>query len=111
MLAKLKLDSLSVPGRYPVGKVPGLLVQVSTGKDHQPRRSFVYRYKINGRSREMGLGAYPAVSLAEARAHAAELAALKARASIRWRRRRRRRPRRQFATSPSPRRRKPSSAT
>lgn len=28
---------------------------------------WIFRYKINGRSREMGLGAYPAVSLAEAR--------------------------------------------
>jgi len=34
--------------------------------------SWIFRYKIGGKSREMGLGAYPAVSLAEARILAAD---------------------------------------
>ena len=76
---KLKSKSLATPGRYVVGGVSGLYVQVSLGKDGTPRRSFVLRYKFAGRAREMGLGAYPAVSLAEARDRAREAAALKAR--------------------------------
>ena len=43
----------------------------------QPRRSFVYRYKIAGRAREAGLGSYPATSLSEARARAREAATLR----------------------------------
>jgi integrase len=76
---KLKSKSLGTPGRYAVGGVAGLYCQVSLGKDGTPRRSFVLRYKFAGRAREMGLGAYPAVSLAEARDRAREAAALKAR--------------------------------
>jgi integrase len=48
------------------------------GRDGTPRRSFVFRYKFQGRTREAGLGAYPAVSLAEARDRARDGAALKA---------------------------------
>jgi hypothetical protein len=68
LLTTLKLNSLVEPGRYLAGGATGLYVQVTTGKDGSPRHSFVFRYKIAGRTREMGLGAYPAVSLAEARA-------------------------------------------
>ena len=39
MLTKLELDALTTPGRYLAGGVPGLYVQVSLGKDGQPRRS------------------------------------------------------------------------
>ena len=35
-------------------------------------RSWVFRYQINGRTRDMGLGPYPDVGLAEARDAAAE---------------------------------------
>jgi integrase len=77
-LTKLGLDALVEPGRYLAGGVPGLYVQVTTGKDGQPRRSFVFRYKFKGRTREAGLGAYPAVSLADARDRARDGAALKA---------------------------------
>lgn len=34
--------------------------------------SWIYRYKLNGKSREMGLGPYPLVTLAEARVQAAD---------------------------------------
>jgi integrase len=77
MLTKLELDVLTTPGRYLTGGVPGLYVQVSLGVDGQPRRSFVYRYKIAGRAREAGLGSYPATSLSEARARAREAATLR----------------------------------
>ena len=40
--------------------------------------SWIFRYQINNRSREMGLGGFAAVSLADARAKAAEAARLKA---------------------------------
>ena len=36
-------------------------------------RSWIYRYQVEGRRREMGLGAFPAVSLAEARGRALSL--------------------------------------
>ena len=72
MLTDLKVRSLAKPGRYLVGSVAGLYCQVSLGKDGEPRRSFVLRYKHAGRAREMGLGAYPAVTLAEARDKAAD---------------------------------------
>ena len=75
MLTKYGLDALTTPGRYLAGGAAGFYVQVSLGKEGQPRKSFVYRYKIAGRAREAGLGAYPAVSLAEARDRAREAAA------------------------------------
>nr|WP_302229395.1 integrase arm-type DNA-binding domain-containing protein [Azotobacter vinelandii]WKN24562.1 integrase arm-type DNA-binding domain-containing protein [Azotobacter vinelandii] len=40
--------------------------------------SWIFRYKIAGKSREMGLGAYPAVSLADARTLAADARKLSA---------------------------------
>ncbi len=36
------------------------------------RRNWVFRFQMNGRRRDMGLGAYPAVSLVEARERAAD---------------------------------------
>jgi integrase len=41
-------------------------------------RSWVYRYMVNGASREMGLGAYPDISLADARTLVAEARRLRA---------------------------------
>jgi integrase len=79
MLTKLKLDSLSVPGDYAVGGVVGLWVQVTLGKYDKVNRSFVYKYAINRRSREMGMGSCSTVSLAQARESARAAAALKAR--------------------------------
>jgi integrase len=72
-LTVMGIDALKAKGRYPAGGAPGLLVQVTLGKDGSPRRSFVLRYKIGGKSREAGLGAYPATSLAEARDKANEM--------------------------------------
>lgn len=40
-------------------------------------RTWIFRYSVNGRQREMGLGGYPSVTLAEARDRAAEARALR----------------------------------
>ena len=64
---KAKLTDRSVkaaaPGRHMDGTVRGLSLLVwPTGG-----RSWVLRYQINGKRRDMGLGPYPEVTLAEAR--------------------------------------------
>jgi integrase len=79
MLTELKLKSLTDAGRYPVGGAVGCYLQVTVGISGQINRSFFYRYKFNGRTREAGLGAYPATSLADARAKAKDAASIKAR--------------------------------
>lgn len=72
-LKALFLDRLSqAPGLYGDGK--GLYLRVSTAT----ARSWVYRYMIEGRAREMGFGPYPAISLAQARALAGQARTLKA---------------------------------
>lgn len=58
---------------YPDGG--GLYLQVDGGK------SWLYRYKISGKTRYMGLGAYPEVSLADAREAAANWRKVKAEGS------------------------------
>jgi integrase len=78
VLTKIGLEALKTPGRTRDGAVPGLAVQVTLGRDGEPKRSFLYRYSVNGRSREMGLGAYPGVSLGEAREKARGAAAQRA---------------------------------
>lgn len=52
------------PGKYGDGGGLWLLVGPTSA------RSWVFRYKLGGRERSMGLGAYPAVSLAKARQEA-----------------------------------------
>lgn len=68
-LASKAVESLAKaasPGKTNDGD--GLYFQVSRGG----ATSWVFRYKLDGRSREMGLGPYPAVTLAGARQLAAE---------------------------------------
>ena len=68
-MAKLHPISISKtlkPGRYGDGNGLYLLVGPSGTK------SWIFRYKIDGRERAMGLGPYPAVSLASARGKATE---------------------------------------
>ena len=65
-LSAVKVEREKVPGMYSDGN--GLYLQItSTGG-----KSWIFRYRINARSREMGLGAYRDVSLLKARALAAE---------------------------------------
>jgi integrase len=78
MLTKLKADALTQPGRYADGKTAGLYLQVTIGRHGDVNRSWTWRYKFAGRAREAGLGAYPTISISEARCAAAAMAALKA---------------------------------
>jgi len=62
-LSPLEVRRLSRAGRWSVGGVDGLALQVTdTGA-----RSWVLRVTVGGRQREMGLGNFPSVSLADAR--------------------------------------------
>jgi integrase len=65
-LTAINLKTLVNPGRYTDGDGLHLLVK---GPE---KRSWVYRYMLHGKSRDMGLGPFPEVSLAEARDRAAE---------------------------------------
>lgn len=65
-LTALGVKSLTKPGRYTDGE--GLHLHVR-GPD---RRAWVLRFMIRGHSRDMGLGSYPEVNLAEARERAAQ---------------------------------------
>src|SRR5271157_3340031 len=60
-LTVLKLRTLTKPGRY--GDGAGLWLQV---RDAQ-HRSWLFRYAAAGKSRQMGLGPFPDVPLADAR--------------------------------------------
>jgi integrase len=50
----------------------GLYLQVTKGTDGALHRSWLYRFAIAGRERQMGLGSFPTVGLAEARAKATD---------------------------------------
>lgn len=62
-LSALEVSRLKAPGLVSVGVVPGLCLQVSpTGA-----RSWILRAKVGSKRRDMGLGQFPAVTLAQAR--------------------------------------------
>lgn len=62
-LTPLAVKNLKVQGFHFVGEVPGLALQVLPGGG----RTWILRVKIGDRRRDMGLGGYPEISLAEAR--------------------------------------------
>jgi integrase len=62
-LTALEVKQLKTPGLHFVGDVPGLALQIASGGS----RSWVLRAMMGGRRREMGLGGYPEVGLADAR--------------------------------------------
>jgi integrase len=62
-LGPLAVSRLTAEGMHPVGKVAGLYLQVTGAKS----RSWILRVKVGDRRREIGLGAFPAISLADAR--------------------------------------------
>jgi len=67
-LSALEVKRLTSPGLHFVGEVPGLALQVlSTGG-----RTWVLRVTVGNKRRDMGLGGFPEVTLAEARAKARE---------------------------------------
>jgi len=72
-LSATAVKALTKPGRHSDGG--GLVLHV----DDEFRRRWVFRYRWGTRVRDMGLGPYPAISLAEAREGAAEARKLLAR--------------------------------
>jgi integrase len=62
-LSPLEVGRLSTAGFYPVGGVPGLALQVT----ESGARSWILRLTVGTRRRDMGLGGFPAVTLAQAR--------------------------------------------
>lgn len=67
-LGSLEVKRLKGPGTFAVGGVAGLALQIGQFDS----RSWVFRYRFNGRRREAGLGPYPDVPLAKAREYARE---------------------------------------
>ena len=68
-LSAIEVQRLIEPGHWSVGGVAGLALQVTpTGA-----RSWVLRIKIGNTRHDIGLGAFPGVSLAQARQKAGEL--------------------------------------
>ena len=65
-LSATRAKALSEPGRYSDGNGLHLFISKKGGK------SWVQRITINGRRRDIGVGGYPAVSLAQARERAAD---------------------------------------
>ena len=61
VLTELEVKSLTTPGRYSDGN--SLYLKVSESN----RKSWLCRYRVEGKQREAGLGSYPFVSLKEAR--------------------------------------------
>lgn len=64
-LTVLKIQNLTKPGQYGDGDC--LYLQVKRDDQNRVSRSWVYRFKLNGKRREMGLGPLHLISLAEAR--------------------------------------------
>ena len=62
-LSPLEVRRLTKPGRWSVGGVDGLALQVSAAG----ARSWILRIRVAGTQREMGLGSFPTVTLADAR--------------------------------------------
>ena len=69
-LTQAKAAKLTAPGWYPDGQNLYLQVKSLTSK------SWVFRYSVRRKEARLGLGSYPAVSIAKARDKAAELRSL-----------------------------------
>lgn len=67
-LSHRKVETLKKPGMHSDGG--GLYLQVTQGSDGTPRKSWLFRYAVAGRERQMGLGPLSDVPLAVARDHA-----------------------------------------
>jgi integrase len=65
-LTALRVEKQRKPGLYPDGN--GVYLQVTLGADGSPRKSWLFRFRMQGRrERRMGLGPFPDVSLQHAR--------------------------------------------
>ena len=70
-LTALKVTRATAPGMYADGG--GLYLQVTiNARDGEAAKSWIYRYMLHGRAREMGLGSLSAISLQEARTRSAD---------------------------------------
>ena len=67
-LAPIDIGRITKPGYNPVGTVPGLYLSVT----ENGARSWVLRIKVGTKRREIGLGPYPAVTVAKAHSKARE---------------------------------------
>jgi hypothetical protein len=52
-----QIESFAAPGMYHDGM--GLYLQVTAGKGGKARRSWIFRFQMGSRARQMGLGAFP----------------------------------------------------
>lgn len=64
-LTALQIEKAKKPGRIADGG--GLYLQVTVGSDDRIRRSWLVRYRLNGKTREMGLGPLEIMDLGDAR--------------------------------------------
>lgn len=69
-LTALKVMKVKKPGMYADGA--GLYLQVTGDGETKAAKSWIFRFTLRGRSREMGLGSLSIFGLAEARAKATE---------------------------------------
>lgn len=67
-MGALAVSKVNTPGLHFVGYITGLALQVK----RSGAKSWILRCVVGGRRRDMGLGAYPSVGLAQARQKAAE---------------------------------------
>jgi len=74
-LTTLKVVKAKKPGMYADGA--GLYLQVTGDGQESVAKSWIFRYTLRGRAREMGLGSLSTLGLAEARAKADECRRLK----------------------------------
>src|SRR5262249_4945875 len=65
-LTSLRVERAKEPGMYADGA--GLYLQVTSAA----AKSWIYRYSLRKKAREMGLGSFPSIGLAEARTKAGE---------------------------------------
>src|SRR3712207_1233453 len=69
-LSVAQVRAIRKPGRHAVGG--GVVLQLREARPGEWSRSWIVRYRIGGRQREMGLGAFEDITLAEARQAAQE---------------------------------------
>ena len=67
-LSAVEVRRLNRPGYHAVGGVSGLLLQVT----QSGAKSWILRFRLAGRRRALGVGAFPDVTLAQARDRARE---------------------------------------
>jgi integrase len=76
-LKALQVTRLKAPGLHADGG--GLYLQVTVNaRDGEPAKSWIYRYMLRGKAREMGLGSFNAINLQQAREKALDCRRLRA---------------------------------